>query len=58
MSERTITRNRLRALLRTHGIEAPRSLWSRRGQSWLQALSGPSEQAALRCELLADALVS
>jgi transposase len=58
VSERTITKNRLRALLRTHGIEAPRSLWSRRGQNWLLAQSWPSEQAALRCELLADELVS
>jgi len=58
VSSRSASKNRLRALLRTHGIEAPRSLWSRRGQSWLQAQKWPSEQAALRCELLADELAS
>lgn len=56
VSSRSTTKNRLRALLRTHCIEAPRSLWSRRGQSWLQAQTWPSEQAALRCDLLQDEL--
>ena len=58
VSGRSTTKNRLRALLRSHGIEAPRSLWSRRGQSWLQAQSWPSALAALRCELLMDELAT
>jgi transposase len=58
VSTRSATKNRLRGLLRTHGIQAPAGLWSQRGQRWLQALSWPSDQAALRCELLTEELAS
>lgn len=54
--DQTASKNRLRALLRTHGMEAPKSLWSRKGVAWLQQQTWPSEEAALRCDLLLDEL--
>lgn len=35
------TKNRIRALLRTHGIIAPRSLWTVKGRAWLEGPSRP-----------------
>lgn len=35
IAERTRIKNRLRALLRTNGIAAPRGLWTKRGLAWL-----------------------
>ncbi len=54
--DQTASKNRLRALLRTHGMEAPKGLWSRKGLAWLQQRTWPSEQAALRCDILLDEL--
>ena len=53
---RTATKNRLRGLLKTHGIEAPNSLWNKRGLNWLENLNLPSESAAFKRDLLLDDL--
>ena len=53
---RTRVKNRLRNLLRQNGIEAPKSLWTKRVLAWLAALSFPSSSLALECDLLIDDL--
>lgn len=53
--ERTRTKNTLRALLRTHGIESPRRLWTKKGLAWLGEL--PFEgSVALRRDTLLETL--
>ena len=39
VSNQTGTKNRLRAPLKSHGIEAPKGLWSRKGLAWLKQQS-------------------
>jgi transposase len=41
VSQRTAVKNSIRALLREHAIQAPRSLWGKRGLSWLEQLELP-----------------
>ena len=53
--ERTRTKNTLRALLRTHGIESPRSLWTKKGLAWIQELPFASS-VALRRDVLLETL--
>jgi len=53
--ERTRTKNMLRALLRTHGIESPKSLWTKTGLAWIQELPFESS-VALRREMLLETL--
>lgn len=55
VGDRTRTKNMLRAVLRTHGIENPRSLWTKKGLAWLQEL--PFEgSVAVRRDTLLDTL--
>lgn len=53
---RTAVKNRIRALLRSHLIKAPRSLWSRNGLAWLRELELPTRAARLRRDTLLDDL--
>lgn len=48
IDERTRIKNGLRALLRGRGIEAPKSLWSKAGLAWLEALSLDEPLDAIR----------
>lgn len=52
VDKRTRAKNALRALLRTHVIETPRSLWSRKGLAWLEEVSLPSPSDNLRRDML------
>ena len=45
-------KNGLRALLRAHAIQTPRSLWTRTGIAWLQSTALPTPIATLRRDLL------
>jgi len=58
VAQRTAVKNRLRALLRAHGLTAPRrqALWTRRGQAWLAAVEWPTREAALERDLGLDEL--
>jgi len=60
VGERTRAKNALRALLRSHGIDAPRGkrLWSRGGLAWLTAVDLPTELDALQRDLLEERLRS
>jgi transposase len=52
VQERTRVKSQVRALLRGLGIEAPKSLWSRKGLAWLQELVFAYRFDALRRNLL------
>jgi transposase len=56
VNNRTATKNRLRALLKTHGIESPKGLWSKSGLEWLANLEFPSDSSALKRDLLLEEL--
>lgn len=58
VAARTRAKNGIRALLRTHGIEAPRGLglWTTAGMTWLESLELPNDVAALRRDQFADDL--
>lgn len=58
VAERTRIKNTLRALLRSHGIAAPRGLWSRRGLLWLEELALPHILDAVRRDDLLERLQS
>ena len=57
VAERTRTKNRLRALLRGQGIDAPYRLWNKQGHAWLAELALPTDEQALQRDLLLDDLV-
>ena len=50
VSERVRVRNNLRAMLRTHGIDA-KGLWRPKGLSWLESVELPSEMDAVQRDL-------
>jgi len=56
IGRRTQFRNGLRCLLRGHGVELPagKSLWTIKGQTWIQKLDLPDETALERDMLLDD----
>ena len=56
IDKRTRCKNAIRALLRSHGVRAPKSLWSRRGCAWLASLEWPNLAAEVQRDLLADEL--
>jgi len=49
---RAAMKNRIRALLKTHGIVAPGSLWSKKGRKWLEELRLPTSFDDLQLENL------
>jgi transposase len=55
LGERVRVKNRLRALLRGQAIEPPRSLWSKKGLTWLETLE-LNEACALQRDLLVSDL--
>lgn len=48
----------LRALLRSHGLKAPRGLWTRRGLAWLTDLDLPTLAAMVKRDLLLEELAT
>jgi transposase len=54
IAKRTRTKNSLRSLLRSLGIQAPRGLWSKRGQKWLAELELSPLYAVRRNVLLEE----
>jgi len=57
LGERTRAKNRLRALLRSEGIVAPKGLWTKRGLAWVTAQSFPTASEALQRDLLVQQVV-
>jgi len=58
VARRVALKNRVRALLRSQGVESPRSLWSKAGLRWLTSLSWQSDFEALTRDLLLEELRS
>jgi len=58
VSERTRVKNRIRALLRTLGIVAPRGLWTKRGIAWLGEQSMGTDFDQVRRDVLIEELQS
>jgi len=58
VAQRTAVKNRLRALLRTHGVTAVRGkrLWTRAGRAWLAEVNWSTREAALERDLGLDEL--
>ena len=56
IGERTRIKNGLRALLRSHGIVGPKSLWSKKGQTWLRQQEFPTKSDALQRDILLERL--
>ena len=58
LQERVRTKNQLRALLRTHGLVAPRGLWTQRGLAWIEAQELPTSMDRLQRDILLERLGS
>lgn len=58
LAERTRAKNELRALLRSHGMRAPKGLWTRKGLAWLRALEFANTFDVLRRDMLMERIVS
>jgi len=60
VGKRTRVKNALRALLRGHGVEAPRAkrLWTTKGRSWLSKAEFATSQACLQRDLLLDDVIT
>ena len=58
VGDRTRAKNALRALLRSHGVDAPKRLWSRRGLAWLAAVSFSTDLDTLQRDILQERLVT
>ncbi len=58
MDKRTMCKNQIRALLRTHGISAParKKLWCKKQRPWLRSLELPTPSDALQRDILLDEL--
>lgn len=56
IGERARAKNSIRGLLRSHGIEAPRGLWGRRGLEWLQSAELSTELDSLQRDVLLERL--
>ena len=58
VSEQTRTKNGIRSLLRSQGVEAPRGLWTRRGLVWLTTVQLATDLDALQRDILQERLQS
>ena len=58
LQERVRTKNQLRVLLRTHGIVAPRGLWTKKGRAWIEAQELPTSMDRLQRDILLERLGS
>ncbi len=58
VAEQTRTKNGIRSLLRSQGIEAPRGLWTRRGLSWLAAVQLATDLDTLQRDIMRERLES
>ena len=56
VGEQTRIKNSLRGLLRGHGVNAPKGLWSKRGLAWLMGIAFSDPFAGLQRDLLVERL--
>ena len=58
VAEQTRTKNGIRSLLRSQGVEAPRGLWTRRGLTWLASVQLATDLYELQRDILQERLQS
>ena len=58
LQERVRVKNALRALLRTHGLAAPKGLWTVAGRKWIAAQAFPTSMDALQRDIHLERLAS
>jgi len=56
VDRQTTCKNAIRSLLRSHGLMAPKGLWTKKGLAWLRELDMPTLAARLKRDLLSDEL--
>ncbi len=56
VNKRTRVKNGTRTLLRSHGITAPRGLWSSKGLAWLRTVDLPTATATIERDMLMEEL--
>ena len=58
VASRIRSKNAVRALLRSQGIEAPKGLWTRKGMAWLRSASLTTELDELQRDILCEQIES
>ena len=58
VGDRTRLKNKIRALLRTHAITAPKGLWGKQGMAWLNDVELATEMDELQRDILVGELES
>jgi transposase len=58
VASRIRSKNAIRALLRSQGIEAPKGLWTHKGMAWLRSASLPTELDELQRDILCEQIES
>ena len=58
IAERTRIKNGIRALLRSHGVQARKGLWTGQGLSWLSCVELPTDLDDLQRDILCERLQS
>ena len=56
VDRQTVCKNALRSLLRSHGLIAPKGLWTKKGLAWLRQLEMPTAASGLKRDLLLEEL--
>jgi len=56
VDRQTTCKNAIRSLLRSHGIIAPKGLWTKKGLAWLCQMEMPTPAASLKRDLLREEL--
>jgi len=58
VASRIRSKNAVRALLRSQGVEAPKGLWTRKGMAWLRSASLATELDKLQRDILCEQIES
>jgi transposase len=56
VDRQTTCKNAIRSLLRSHGVLAPKGLWTKKGQAWLAALEWPTLAGRVKRDMLVEEL--
>lgn len=56
IDKRTRTKNGIRSLLRSYGIQQPRGLWTKKGRAWLESVELPADWPRVQLTMLREEL--
>lgn len=54
VDRQTVCKNAVRSLLRSHGVVAPKGLWTKKGLTWLRQVQMPTTASGLKRDLLLE----